>query len=226
MSGANGRFTEISASQALAALVERREIHERELHRPLKLVNVGAGKKYDGVRRIDAPDRLAQSVRLRIGEKPEHRLLRLVSSVGVERINRSRGQCECLISARFSRQLRRAGSPRNLGDERPICATAKAVAANPPPAMPLKWRGGAAEAGRPARANAPSGAWPSNGGSAARVPSMVIAQAHRRQAGQIAGGDEGRQRRRPQQTNQSPAVASNLRVKIADSGSRRPSRVG
>ena len=47
----------------------------------LSLVNVGAGEKDDCVRRIDALDRLAQPVRLRIGEKPEHHLLRAIGIV-------------------------------------------------------------------------------------------------------------------------------------------------
>ena len=71
---------------SVAALVERREIHERELDRPLELINVVTRKKYDGVRRIDALDRLAQPVSFGIGEKPEHRLLQLGRSVGVGRI--------------------------------------------------------------------------------------------------------------------------------------------
>ena len=45
----------------------------------------------------------------------------------------------------------------------------------------------------------------------------AIAQAERREAEQIAGGDEGHQRRRPRQANQSPAVASNRRFTIANS---------
>ena len=53
------------------------EIHERKLDRPLELMNVVTRKRYDGVRRINALDRLAQFVRFRIGEKPEHRRLRL-----------------------------------------------------------------------------------------------------------------------------------------------------
>src|ERR1700712_4350510 len=57
---------------SLAALLEGREIHEWELDRPLELVNIVANEKYDGVRGIDAFDRLTRSVRLRIDEKPEH----------------------------------------------------------------------------------------------------------------------------------------------------------
>ena len=63
------------------ALVERRQIHERELDRPLDLVRVGTGQKHDGARRIDARDRPAQPVRPRIGEKTEDRLLRCGGTV-------------------------------------------------------------------------------------------------------------------------------------------------
>ena len=62
----------------LTALVERGQVHEGELDRPLNFVNVGAGEKDDRASRVDALDRLAQSMRLWIGEKPEHRLLRAI----------------------------------------------------------------------------------------------------------------------------------------------------
>src|SRR5271154_7144040 len=67
-----------------AALVERREIHEREPDRPLDLVGVGTSQKHDGGRRVDTPDRLAQSVRFGIGEKAEHCLLQTGGTIGSE----------------------------------------------------------------------------------------------------------------------------------------------
>ena len=62
--------------------------------RSLEFKNVVAGEKYDGVRRIDTLDRLAQVVRLRIGEKTEHRLLRVRRSIAVGRFHRPRRQCD------------------------------------------------------------------------------------------------------------------------------------
>ena len=72
-----------------AALIERRQVHERELDRPLDLVGVGTGEKYDRIGGVYADDGLAKPVRPRIGEKAEHRLLRLV---GIVRRARTHGR--------------------------------------------------------------------------------------------------------------------------------------
>ena len=58
-----------------AALVERRQIHERELDRPLDLVSVGTGEKHDRIGGVDPDDRLAQAMRFGIGKKAKNRLL-------------------------------------------------------------------------------------------------------------------------------------------------------
>ena len=73
---------------SLAALVEGRQVHERELDRPLGLVSVGASEKYDRVGGVYATHRLGKPVRAGIGEKAENRLLRLI---GIVRMARSHG---------------------------------------------------------------------------------------------------------------------------------------
>jgi hypothetical protein len=101
---------------SVAALVERREIHERELDRPLELINVGAGKKYDRVRRIDALDRLVQSMRLGIGEKPEHRLLQITGNFGMARTHRSSAQNTLRhLGERFAPVATGRARPRGYG---------------------------------------------------------------------------------------------------------------
>ena len=66
----------------LAALLERREIHERELDRALDLVDLGAGEEDDRACGVDAPHRLVQAVRPGIGKKAEDLGLRVGGWVG------------------------------------------------------------------------------------------------------------------------------------------------
>ena len=53
----------------LTALLERREIHEREPDRALDLVNLGAGEEDDRACGVDALHRLVEAVRPGVGKK-------------------------------------------------------------------------------------------------------------------------------------------------------------
>ncbi len=63
----------------LAALFERREIHERKLDRALDLIDVGAGEEDDRARGVDALDRLAEAMGPGIGKEVEDLGLRVGS---------------------------------------------------------------------------------------------------------------------------------------------------
>ena len=59
------------------ALLERREIHERELDRALDLVDLGAGEEDDRARRVDALHSLAEAMGPGVGKKAEDLGLRV-----------------------------------------------------------------------------------------------------------------------------------------------------
>ena len=67
MSGASGRFTAISASQASRRFSSVERSMNGNLTRLLEFINVVAGEKNDCVRGIDTLHRLAQPMCLGIG---------------------------------------------------------------------------------------------------------------------------------------------------------------
>ena len=60
-----------------AALLQRREIHERKPHRPLDLVDIGAGEKDRRIGGVDPSRPAVKPIRARVGEQAKDRVLRM-----------------------------------------------------------------------------------------------------------------------------------------------------